>query len=59
MIAGWYQQDGKPQWIFEDYQSANSFAAGANYQGVETAITGFDFELIEVKEVYNPLGLKK
>ena len=48
VISGWFQQGNKTQWIFEDYQSVDSFTAGINYQGIETAVAAFDFELMEI-----------
>jgi len=59
VISGWFQQGNKTQWIFEDYQSVDSFTAGINYQGIETAVAAFDFELMEIIPVWDPLAKKK
>ena len=52
-------QGNKTHWIFEDYQSVNSYQAGINYQGIETAVAAFDFELMEIIPVWDPLAKKK
>lgn len=59
MITGWFMQGNKTHWIFEDYQSTNSYQAGINYQGIETAVAAFDFELMEIIPVWDPLAKKK
>lgn len=59
VISGWFQQGNKTQWIFEDYQSVDSFTAGINYEGIETAVAAFNFELMEIIPVWDPLAKKK